>query len=87
MALNTLLISIAALSALLYVVSSILIMHELRKRNIKVSFLFSRLLIPKYAHQYKKITLKENGKVGSIFYLWIVSINLALILVILILLI
>jgi hypothetical protein len=52
-----------------------------------VSFLFLRILIPKYASQYKEITLKETGKVGPLFYHWIISINIALISVILILLI
>jgi hypothetical protein len=35
------------------------------------------LLLLKYAHQYKQITLQETGKVGSLFYGWLVSINAA----------
>ena len=83
---NTILIALAVLSAVLYVVASIVIMVELRKRNIKINFLLARLLIPKYADQYRKMTLEEKGKIDSVFYLWIVSINLALVLIILIVL-
>jgi len=64
---------------LIFVVFSILIMSELQKRDIKINFFLMRLLLPKYAHQYKKITKKETGKVGALFYYWIISINLALV--------
>ncbi len=64
---------------LIFVVVSILIMSELQKRDIKINFFLMRLLLPKYAHQYKKITKKETGKVGALFYYWIISINLALV--------
>ena len=64
---------------LIFVVVSILIMSELQKRGIKINFFLMRLLLPKYVHQYKKITLKETGKVGALFYYFIASINLVLI--------
>jgi len=64
---------------LIFVVVSILIMNELQKRGIKINFFLMRLLLPKYVHQYKKITKKETGKVGALFYYWIISINLALV--------
>lgn len=64
--------------AVVFVVLSILIIRELAKRNIKINILFLRLLLPKYVHDYKKITEKESGRPGSLFYPWIVSINLTL---------
>jgi len=64
------------------VVITIIIISELQKRNVKVNFFLLRLYIPKYVHQYKKMTLEETGKAGSLFYYWIISINLALILVV-----
>ena len=64
--------------AVVFVVLSILIIRELAKRNIKINVLFLRLLLPKYVHDYKKITEKETGKPGPLFYPWIVSINLTL---------
>jgi hypothetical protein len=87
MSLTTILIAIGLLAVMWYVTTTILIYDALRKRNIKVSFLFLRILILKYASQYKEITLKETGKVGPLFYHWIIPINIALISVILILLI
>jgi len=86
MSLTTILIAIGLLAVMWYVTTTILIYDALRKRNIKVSFLFLRFLILKYASQYKEITLKETGKVGPLFYHWIISINIALVSAILILL-
>lgn len=58
---------------------SIAIYGSLQKRGVPVSFLWLRLMAPKYAFQYKEITRTETGKVGSLFYQWILSINLALV--------
>ena len=63
----------------LYVIFSMMIVHQLSRRGIKISFLLLRLYIIKYIHQYKKITLEETGKVGPLFYPCILSINLALV--------
>ena len=65
-----------------YIVICINIMRELEKRNIKTSFIFMRLLILKYLHQYRQITIQETGHPGPLFYYYIISINLALVLAI-----
>ena len=70
---------IASAAVVVYLVSSIMIYEQLKKRDMKVSFLFLRFLIPFYAHKYKKVTIAETGKTGSLFYCWIISINAALI--------
>jgi hypothetical protein len=62
-----------------YVMASILIVTELQKRGIKINFIFLKMYIIKYAHQYKEITKKETGRVGPLFYLWIISVNVALV--------
>lgn len=62
------------------IVFTILIVSELQKRKVKINFFLLRLYIPKYVHQYKKITLEETGKVGVLFYCRVVSINLTWIL-------
>lgn len=77
------LIYLALAMVVIYVVCSILIMYELDRRGIKTSILWMRFLIFKYVGQYKQITLEETGHAGLLFYLWITSINLALLLVIL----
>jgi hypothetical protein len=73
------LLGLAIFFVICFVVFSILIVAALDRRNIKTNFLWIRLLIFKYVSQYRKITLEETGRVGSLFYLWILSINLALV--------
>ena len=63
------------------VVLSMVIVSELQKRDVKINFFLIRLLLPKYVHQYKSITLQEQGRVGGLFYGWIFSINGALVFV------
>ena len=73
---NPLLI-LALAAVLVYVVTSILIMRALDRRNIPTNLLLVKLLIFKYVHQYKEITTQETGKPGPLFPIWVVSINLA----------
>ena len=69
--------SIVAIAVIWHVAATMMIYEALRKRNLKVSFIFLRLLAPKYASQYRETTRKETGKTGPLFYHWIVSINTA----------
>ena len=64
------------------IVSSIVITAFISGRGIKIDFLFFRVLVLKYIHQYHKITKEENGKPGPWFYSYIISMNLALVFVI-----
>jgi hypothetical protein len=61
------------------IVTSIRILGELRRRNMRASFLWLRAMAPIYAFRYKKITTEETGKPGALFYHWIISINVALV--------
>jgi len=70
---------IAGIALIWYVVSSIMIYNELKRRNVKVNFIFFRFMIIPYANKYKKITKKETGKVSSLFYHWVISINTTLV--------
>ncbi len=74
--------SLALAAVVVNIVFSMLIVRELQKRNMKINFFFLKLYLPKYAHQYKQITLQETGKVGSLFYGWLMSINAAWVLAI-----
>jgi len=38
------------------------IVHEVSKRGVKINFLWLRLYVIKYMHQYKKMTKEETGK-------------------------
>jgi len=76
---STLFFALAIVSALSGVVSSIVITSFLSRRGVKINFLFIRVLILKYIHQYRKIRLQEIGKPGPWFYSYIISMNLALV--------
>lgn len=65
------------------VTSSIVIASFLSKRGTKINWLFFRVLVLKYIHQYHQITKQESGKVGPWFYSYIGSMILALIFVLL----
>jgi hypothetical protein len=70
-------LGLAALAVLFNIVIWILIMAALDRRGYKTNILLARLLIFKYLSSYKEVTRRETGKPGSLFYLWIVSINVA----------
>ena len=71
--------SICAVAVAWHVTATIMIYDALRKRGRKVSFIFLRLMAPRYASDYKEITRKEAGRTGPLFYHWVVSINAALV--------
>ena len=70
---------IAGIAVVWYIVSSLMIVNQLIKRGQKINFIFIKLMLPVYAHRYKKITREETGKVGSLFCHWVISINTALV--------
>jgi hypothetical protein len=76
------LIALAAACVVWFVVASLLVFEYLRRRGRPVNFLLLRLLLFSYVGQYKKITMEEDGRVGPLFYHWIFSINTALVLVV-----
>jgi len=84
---ETIFISLGILSVLVFIVTTMMIYSYLKDKGKKVSFLWIRLFMISYANKYKKLTKEETGKTGYLFYLWIISINIALISAILILLI
>lgn len=77
---------IAVIMLVVYVFSSAAMYDFLKKRNEKIeSFIFIRLFLFKYVNQYRKITLNETGKPGVLYYLWIGSINVVLLIVVIML--
>jgi len=61
-------------------VTSIAICEHLRRRGIRIHYVLLRMMAPFYAHRYRKITREETGRTGPLYYHWIVSINSALVL-------
>lgn len=70
-------LGIGVLAVLSSVVIWILIMAALDRRGYKTNILWARFLIFKYLSAYKEATRRETGKPGLLFYLWIVTINVA----------
>ena len=75
---SNLFLVLAFISVISGVVSSIVITSSLSERGIKINYPFIKVLIIKYVHQYRKITLQETGKPGPWFYSFVISMNLAL---------
>jgi len=64
------------------VVSSIAIVNYISKRGHKINYFLLRIMIYKYIHIYSELTREEQGRPGPWFYSYIVSMNLALVFVI-----
>ena len=77
----TLLVALAAICAVCAVTSAMLITGALARRGIKTPFPFIGVKLFRNLGRYREATLRETGRVGPLFYTYIVSINLALILV------
>jgi len=80
---STALLILAFVFVGVFIIFSMMIVHEVSKRGVKINFVLLRLYIIKYIHQYRQITLKETGKIGSLYYPCVGSIILAFILAIL----
>jgi uncharacterized oligopeptide transporter (OPT) family protein len=75
---STPLLILAILSALWGVVSSLVIASFLSRHGVKINYLFLKVLMLKYIHHYRKITMQESGRPGAWFYSFVISMNLAL---------
>ena len=67
------------LCAVWAVVAAILIARDVQKRGVSVSFVWLRLMILKYLHEYARLTREETGRVGPLFYHYVVPLNIALV--------
>ena len=76
---STAFLVVAIMSALWGVVDFILIAAALERRGIHVNMLLARVLFFRYLNQYKSATLSETGKVGPLYYSYIVAMNVALV--------
>jgi len=74
-----LLVSLILLCGFWSVVAAVLIVADLRKRGMNVNVFSMRLMIFKYLSDYIRITRAQTGRVGLLFYHYIVPLNLALI--------
>jgi len=70
---------LAIISAICSTAFMVMIASSLSKRGVKINYVFIKLYIIKYIHQYRKLTEEETGKPGNLFYAFIISMNLALV--------
>ena len=68
--------------AIWHVATTVLIYEALRRRGLSVHFLWLRVSILRYLGQYREITRQETGRIGPLYFHWLVSVNLMLILVV-----
>ncbi len=80
MSLSDLFLSLGLAAMIFNVVVTMIIVTKLSRRGVKINIIFLRFLFPKYVHQYKKMVSLETGKESPLYYSWLVSINLALVL-------
>lgn len=71
------LLVLAILCCFWNIAASIRIYDFLRRRGVKASIFWLRVMAPEDAHQYKKMTAGESGTPGPLWSQWILSINLA----------
>ncbi len=76
---NAILISLGTIAIIVFIWSTIAIYSFLKKRDEDIpGFIFINLFIFKYIKKYKAITKNETGKTGILYYVWLISINVAL---------
>jgi hypothetical protein len=67
---------LVALSGVAYMIA---IAGYLQDRGYRINWFLIKLLIPKYVHQYRQLTIKETGRVGPLFWGFVVCMNIALV--------
>ena len=71
-------IILAIISSICGGVISLKVMSFLSGYGIKLNYWLLKFYMLKYLQQYRKLTIEENGKPGSLFYAFIVSWSLTL---------
>ena len=80
-------LQIAAASSVIWgVVTMVCTAHVLSQRGVRINYpLFGLLMVFEYLPRYRALTLQEAGRVGPLYYSYILAMNLALAAVILLL--
>jgi hypothetical protein len=68
---------LAITSAICGTALMVIIASALSKRGVKINYVFLRVFIIKYIHQYRELTVEETGKPGNLYYPFVISMNLA----------
>ena len=71
-------IVLAIFSVMIGIISAVLITAYLNKNGLSANIIFWGFYFIRYLNQYKDLTLKDQGKIGPLFYSYIIFFNLAL---------
>ncbi len=55
----------------------------IQQRGVKINWFLIKLYMPRYVGKYREITIRETERPGALFYRFVISMNLALVMVIL----
>ena len=80
---GTLFLVLSISCAVIGLVLMMAMVGSLRARGHRINWVFLKLYMFKYISQYRKVTLRESGRTGPLFYPFIVSMNSALLFAIL----
>ncbi|MFB3908907.1 MAG: hypothetical protein ACE15D_10940 [Candidatus Eisenbacteria bacterium] len=75
---STAFLVLAVLCALWGVVNAILIVAALQRRGIHVNLLLLRLDFFRHLTQYRTLTFSETGRVGPLYYSYLIAMSVAL---------
>jgi hypothetical protein len=76
------LLALAGVSAIVHVVSYIMIMADLDRRGQKTNILLARILFGRYLKAYREATINETGKPGPLYGVCIMAILFTLVFVV-----
>ena len=68
--------TLIALSGVAYMIA---IVGYLQERGYRINWFLIKLFIPKYVSQYRELTIRETGRVGPLFWGFVICMNIALI--------
>ena len=77
---GTVFIVLALICVACGIAAAMMIASFLSKRGVRINYLFIRLFIFGYVRQYRQVTMEESGKSGPLFYMFVTSWVLALVL-------
>lgn len=76
------LLAIAVACGLWAAVSAVLLARALEASGIKTPFPFWGVLVFRNLHRYSELTRRTTGRIGPLFYSYVIPINAALVLVV-----
>ena len=61
----------------------IAIVSFIQQRGVKINWFLIKLYMPRYVAKYREITIRETGRPGPLFYRFVISMNITLVMAIL----